>query len=84
MVSSNEKQITHTTEYSTRKECMVAQTQKLIIVNNLLEQAKEITSSQYMDLKNPIFKGQTRVDENSQYWMVFEDNGVLYKIHNTL
>lgn len=63
---------------------MVAQTQKLIIVNNLLEQAKEITSSQYMDLKNPIFKGQTRVDENSQYWMVFEDNGVLYKIHNTL
>lgn len=66
------------------KECMVAQTQKLIIVNNLLEQAKEITSSQYMDLKNPIFKGQTRVDENSQYWMVFEDNGVLYKIHNTL
>lgn len=53
-------------------------------MNDLLEQAKEITSSQYMDLKNPIFKGQTRLNENYQYWVVVEDNGVLYKIHNTL
>lgn len=63
---------------------MVAQTQKLKNMNNLLALAKEITSLEYMDLKNPIFKGQTRLDENNQYWMVFEDNGILYKTHNTL
>lgn len=51
---------------------------------NLLESAKQITSQEYMDLINPIFKGQTRLDENNQYWMVFEDNNVLYKILNTL
>jgi len=53
-------------------------------MTNLLEQSKEITSLQYMDLENPIFKGQTRLNENNMYWMVFENNGVLYKIHNTL
>lgn len=50
----------------------------------LLEQAKQITSKEYMALANPIFKGQTSVDNDLMYWMVFEDNGVLYKIHNTL
>jgi hypothetical protein len=53
-------------------------------MNTLLEQAKQITSKEYMALANPIFKGQSRVDDNLMYWMVFEDNGVLYKIHNTL
>lgn len=53
-------------------------------MNNLLEQAKEITSLQYMDLENPIFVGQTRLDKNDKYWIVFKDNDVLYKIHNTL
>lgn len=45
---------------------------------------KEITQTEYMSLENPIFKGQTRLDENNQYWMVFEDNNVLYKIHNSV
>jgi len=49
-----------------------------------LEKAKEITPQEYMNLANPIFKGQTRPDSNNKYWMLFEDNGVLYKIHNTL
>jgi hypothetical protein len=53
-------------------------------MENLLNIAKEISSSDYMNLKNPEFKGQTRLDVNYQYWMVFEDNGVLYKIHNSL
>ena len=55
-----------------------------IHMENLLNIAKEISSSDYMNLKNPEFKGQTRLDVNYQYWMVFEDNGVLYKIHNSL
>ena len=50
----------------------------------VLEKAKEITSQEYMSLKNPIFQGQTRLDDNYQYWMLFEDNGTLYKIHNRL
>ena len=53
-------------------------------MKTLLEQAKQITSKEYITLVNPIFKGQTRVDDNLMYWTVFEDNGVLYKIHNTL
>jgi hypothetical protein len=51
---------------------------------SLLEQAKEITSSEYLNLKNPVFKGQTRLYGELKYWMVFEDNGVLYKILATL
>jgi hypothetical protein len=49
-----------------------------------LENCKEITSTEYCELPNPIFKGQTRVDENNMYWTVFEDNEILYKIHNKL
>ena len=51
---------------------------------NLLNQSTEITPSEYINFKNPIFKGQTSIDDDMMYWMVFEDNGVLYKIHNTL
>ena len=57
---------------------------KLNDMENLFNIAKEITSSDYMNLKNPEFIGQTRLDVNNQYWMVFEDNGVLYKIHHSL
>ncbi len=49
-----------------------------------LNDAKEITSVQYMDLKNPQFVGQTQLDKFNKYWMVFESEGVLYKIHHTL
>jgi hypothetical protein len=50
----------------------------------LLEQAKEITSSEYSNLNDPIFKGQTRLYGELAYWMLFEDNGELYKILVTL
>ena len=64
---------------------MVAQTQKKhLIMEKLLDNAKEISSLEYMNLSNPIFKGQTAVDNNLKYWMIFENNGSLYKIHNTL
>ena len=51
---------------------------------SLLEQAKEITSSEYLNLNYPIFKEQTRLYSELKYWMVFEDNGVLYKVLCTL
>ena len=57
---------------------------KIDMKQTVLEKAKEITSQEYMSLKNPIFQGQTRLDDNYQYWMLFEDNGTLYKIHNRL
>ena len=53
-------------------------------MENILNTATEITSQEYMDLKNPIFKGQTRLDVSNQYWMIFENDGIFYKIHNTL
>jgi len=49
-----------------------------------LEDCKLITSSEYLLLENPIFKGQTRLNENNQYYMIWESNGVLYKTLNTL
>jgi len=53
-------------------------------MESLLSQAKEITSTQYMELEAPEFKGQSMLDLNNMYWMVFEDNGILYKTHNQL
>ena len=49
-----------------------------------LDTCIEITSSEYINLINPIFKGQTRLDEKDMYWMCFESEGILYKIHNKL
>ena len=53
-------------------------------MESLLSQAKEITNSQYLELKDPQFIGQSFLDLNNMYWMVFEDEGVLYKTHNQL
>ena len=53
-------------------------------MDNILNDSVEITSAEYMNLKNPIFKGQSKLDSNDMYWMCFEDSGVLYKIHNKL
>ncbi len=53
-------------------------------MSDLLSQATELNTSEYSSLSNPIFKGQSRVDDNGYYWMVFENNGVLYKFHNKL
>lgn len=53
-------------------------------METLLQQAIEITSEEYNKLVNPIFKGQTRLDDNHQYWLVVENNNILYKIHKSL
>lgn len=53
-------------------------------MEDLLAQAKQIDVNEYIDLENPIFKGQTRPTETGEYWMVFESNGVLYKTFNVL
>lgn len=53
-------------------------------MEKLLQQAIELKVAEYMHLKNPIFKGQTSVDEDMKYWVVFEENGKLYKFHKTL
>ena len=53
-------------------------------MNISLDDCLEITSEQYMDLINPIWKGQTKLDKDNMYWMVFESNNILYKIHNKL
>ena len=57
----------------------------LIIMTNInLSDCKLISSTEYLTLENPEFKGQTRLDENNMYYMVFESKGILYKIHNKL
>jgi len=53
-------------------------------MNIKLEDCILITPLQYMELENPKFEGQTRLDDNNMYFMVFSDNGKLYKIHNHL
>jgi len=47
---------------------------------SLLNQAKEITSSEYSNLNDPVFKGQTGLYDDLTYWILYEDNSVLYKI----
>ncbi len=49
-----------------------------------LDECTEITSEQYMELVNPKFVGQTRVAYGGTYWMVFEHEGVKYKILHKL
>ena len=53
-------------------------------MEKILDIAKEISLNDYVNLQNPKFKGQTEADCDNQYWIVFEDNGILYKIHNSL
>ena len=49
-----------------------------------LDECKLITSEEYCKLNDPEFVGQTRVDENDMYYMVWKSEGVLYKTHNCL
>ena len=49
-----------------------------------LKNCKLITNEQYLLLDNPTFVGQTKVDNNLMYYMVFEHNGVYYKTYNML
>lgn len=49
-----------------------------------LEDCILISNEEYLLLENPKFKGQTRLDSNNQYYMIWESNGKLYKTHNKL
>jgi len=44
----------------------------------------EITSAQYMTLNSPEFIAQTRMNTSGEYWMIFKNESVLYKIKHTL
>lgn len=49
-----------------------------------LKDCKKISAEEYLELKDPKFMGQTKVDENGMYWMCWESEGVLYKTHNKI
>lgn len=49
-----------------------------------LNECTLITSEEYINLIDPVFVGQTRLDDNKMYWMVFQVGNVYYKIHNQL
>ena len=53
-------------------------------MENILDLCKEITSDEYVELKNPKFLAQTRADKNGNYWMVFESEGICYKVQGNL
>lgn len=49
-----------------------------------LENCIEKTNAEYLELENPIFKGQTPCDSEGFYWMVFESEGILYKFKHKI
>ena len=49
-----------------------------------LEECTLITNSQYSNLVNPKFEGQTICDENNMYYMCWSSEGIMYKTHNKL
>ena len=49
-----------------------------------LEDCTLITNAEYDALKDPIFKGQTRLDKDGWYYMVWESENKLYKTKNRI
>ncbi len=49
-----------------------------------LNECTLISSEEYCLLENPEFIGQTRLDSNDMYYMVWKCDGVLYKTYNKL
>lgn len=49
-----------------------------------LSDCKLITNDEYCNLISPQFIGQSRLDENNMYYMIWESEGVMYKTHNKL
>lgn len=47
-----------------------------------LDQCQLITSSEYNALKDPKFIGQTGVNNDGEYFMCWESDGVSYKTKN--
>ena len=55
------------------------------MANPRLKGAKEITSRKLYRLsKDPEYITQSKPDDNSDYWMFFEVEGVVYKIKKNL
>jgi hypothetical protein len=50
-------------------------------MTDLLNNSTQLSISEYLQLSNPIFKGQTSVDSNNMYWIIFEQDNKLYKFH---
>jgi hypothetical protein len=42
---------------------------------------KLITTQEYFNLENPVFHGQTGLDDNGMYYMFWECKGQFYKTH---
>ncbi len=42
---------------------------------------KLITVEEYLLLENPVFRGQTALDEDSMYYMFWECKGEFFKTH---
>ena len=58
---------------------------KQSIMSVLLEDCKEITTTQYCELPGtPEFIGQSKIDNNNMYWMISKSEDVLYKTHHKL
>jgi hypothetical protein len=53
-------------------------------MNIKLEDCILITNEEYSELDSPKFAGQTRVDTEGWYYMVWECQGKYYKTHNKL
>jgi len=55
---------------------------KQFIMSVLLNECKEITSTQYCQLPGtPEFMGQTKLSDDNMFWMTFKSEGIMYKIH---
>ena len=46
-----------------------------------LEDCILITGKEYLSLESPEFIGQTRLDENCMYYMVWKSDNILYKTY---
>jgi hypothetical protein len=49
-----------------------------------LDEAELISGEQYLKLESPEFIGQTRMDKDNRYYMVWKSEGLLYKTLNKL
>ncbi len=49
-----------------------------------LKECKLITANEYLRLNSPEFIGQTRPDNKGTYYMVWKENGILYKTCNQI
>jgi len=49
-----------------------------------INQFKTITNQEYLNLKDPEFIGQTKLNTNNEYWMCWFSAGTYYKTKNKI